>query len=130
MRKSKEDIVDVTGVRKSDVILQVGRSLPFMRKYVGRSIHIEEADDVPYTDVYDKIFVSGVDLNDAFLGKLVCISVGTIVFLDVGDVVREEIKELFETKWYPANVWDLGSNIGSVLITDAKGPSLKAATNE
>ena len=126
--KCKEDIVDVSGLRKSDVILQIGANLPFMTKFVSQSVHIEEADSVPYTEIYDKIFVSGeVDISDELLGKLCCISVGTIIFLQLNDKLRQEIREVFDTKWYPANTWDVGSNLGQCLITDAKGPSLKVA---
>lgn len=128
-KRSNEDIVDVSGVRKSDVILQVGRNLPFMNKFVNHSTYIEDANDVPYVNVYDKIFVNGAEISDEFLGKLACISVGTIIFLDIGDDNMNAVAHTFETKWYPANVWSLDSNIGKCIITDAKGPSLKVAAN-
>ena len=127
--KSNEDVVDVTGIRKTDRLLQVGGNLSFMKKYCYSSTHFKDPDEVPYTEVYDKIFVSGVDLNDELIGKLSCINAGLIVFFDTASDVRDEIQQTLDTKWYPANTWVSDSNIGTCLMTDACGPSLKAAAD-
>jgi len=126
-RKSNEDVVDVTGVRKSDSLLQVGSHFSFMKKFVGRDANFRDVDEVPYTEIYDKIFVNGYTVTQELVAKLCCINTGTITFFIDDKDEREKLAEMLETKWYPANVWSVDSNVGSCVITDAHGPCLKAS---
>lgn len=125
-----EDLVDVTGIKKGDNILQIGKNLPFLKSYVNSSVHVSEIDSVSYADhYYQKIFVNGVFLDEEALKKLCFVNVGLLVFLDLDDESLQKLRHVLDTKWYPANTWELSSNIGKCLITDAYGDPITSKMN-
>lgn len=114
---------DVTGVRSTDRMLFLGTDpMMFMRKYVENVEHVEDPDELNYSRVYERIFVQGVDLTDELVGHLCCINAGTIAFFSEDAEELLHTKELLETMWFPAMTWDLTSNMGRCLLTDASGP--------
>jgi len=118
-----DDVSDVTGVRSSDRMLFLGADpMSFMKKYVAELDHVEDVSDLNYSKVYDKIFVRGVELTDELIGHLCCINVGTIILFSENDFMRSKVQGLLESYWHPSCAWDLVSNVGKCLITDASGP--------
>lgn len=117
-----EDVCDVLGLKRTDRLLQVGDSMEFLKKFVRESWYVEDLEKVGYRHTYDKILVYGSTFDERLIGKLACISEGTIAFFDEDDDRRQQLKDLIEREWWPAEAWDLDSNEGKVLVTNARGP--------
>ena len=123
-----DDISDVTGVRSTDKLLFVGSDpMSFMKKYVDSVESVESQYDLDSEFVrhrrFDKVFAR-IDTYDVHsLKDLFTLTThyGTTVLFIEDDQERERVKEQIETLWYPAHTWDLVSNVGKCLITNATG---------
>ncbi len=120
-----DDVSDVTGMKKCDFLLQVGyRTFPFMRKYAHEVRYAEDERElfkISSNTKFDRIFVSDIDLNDHVLDRIFTMNAGLIVFFEESDAIRSKLKEKIDVFRYPYEAWDLVSNVGKCLITNAKG---------
>ena len=118
-----DDVSSVTGVKTTDKLLIVGGgdSLAFMKKYVGEVVSISRdqlSSEFVKHQVFDKIFVCDYEADDvAFILER---NVGMAVFFIEDNKTRVKLEQKL-LNWWPSESWDLVSNVGKCLITDARG---------
>lgn len=124
---SKElvDMRDVIGFKQTDKVLLVGLKDIGVESGDG-TVRYKNINDVPYTDLYDKIVVSIESIYSAenFV-KLSCLNSGLVAFVmqknpmaAVNDVA--EISNFIETYFWPCNVWVFDSEFGKCVVTDMR----------
>ncbi|MHA2045164.1 MAG: hypothetical protein ACW99G_10235 [Candidatus Thorarchaeota archaeon] len=120
-----DDVSDVTGVKSSDKLLIVGNKTPlgFMKKYVKELVtcSAEELDsDYIKHQYFDKVFVCQDDVD---INQVIDRSLGTVTFFIEDDRHRSRLQDHLDAYWYPSSSWNLVSNVGKCLITEAQGRS-------
>lgn len=121
MVEEKDNIIDVLALKKEDRVLQIGTSFAFIKKYIAVNSFVKHAAGVKVSgEKYTKTFVSGEPINYASLYNILKYTDGYIYFFENDEAKRNEIRETIETLTYPSHVWEIESDIGTFLMTDAK----------
>lgn len=123
-----DDILDIAAVKSTDRLLIVGSkpSMVFMKKYVAELTTCDgsELGSQFIRDKYfDKIFVCDDRVELLDLTSITDINQGLIVFFIENDVARRNMKKYVDDFWQNSDSWDLVSNIGKCVVTQASGYS-------
>lgn len=117
---NKNEILDVLALKKSDRVLQIGTSFAFVKKYVAFNSFVKHATGVKVDrERYTKTFVSGEPINYATLYNIFNYTDGYVYIFENDYEKRQDIREKLETLAYPALVWEIESDVGTFLMTDA-----------
>lgn len=132
-----DDFTWVTGLKKNDDVLFVGgnMTLPFLKKYVRSVNYVKKAGElnklVASGRQFDRIFIARENVLSAELViKAAQLSrkpegsrdsEGLVCFFSEDETLRNAFGEIVENSYPLADVWSLQSNLGPVVVTNAKG---------
>jgi len=127
-KRKYDDVSDVTGVRSSDDMLFIGeKPMMFMKKYVKGMTVVRDVSELDSEFVrhfvFDRVFVDVPDecFDDRVLERVFDMNCGTVTFFIDDDDRRDQLERSISEKWCLADVWNLMSNVGGCLVTNARG---------
>lgn len=125
-----DPLPDVVGLRRTDNVLLLGGNFAFptLKKYVG---HVEEARKSSHMNKllfanlqYERVFIARENVLDEVLVlkaiRLVAPG-GLVCFFSDQPGLREGFRRTVEENFPTADVWDLQSNVGDVVVANAQG---------
>lgn len=132
-----DDVSLVTNLKKADDLLYIGgnASFPFIRKYVRSVNYVKKSGELTKLASsgrqFDRIFIARENvLSEELIIRAAQMSrksrgktdtEGLVCFFSEDEGLRAAFVEIVEKNYPTATVWALQSNVGPVLLTDAKG---------
>jgi hypothetical protein len=125
-----DDFTEVTDLRRGHDVLYIGGNayFPAVRKCVRSVTTATKRSEVErlMTDgrVFDRVFIARENLlGEEAVTAAVTLTHrdGLVCFFSEGEGLRDAFVEIVEQNWPTANVWLCDSNVGPIVMTDAKG---------
>lgn len=125
-----DDVSLVTGLKKKDKVLLVGGNLvlPEVKKYVASVTQARKQGEldrlIKDERTFDKVFVARENvLDEVTFIKAAQLTAkgGMFCFLSEDETMRQAFEELVVRNFPSANIWNFQTNVGSLVMTDARG---------
>lgn len=125
-----DNIVSVAGLRSTDRVLYIGGNVnfPFLKDFVSSINYVKKPDElnrlVMTNACFDKILIARENIlaEDLIIKAAQMLSqTGLICFFSDDKGMREAFVEIVEKNYHTSDVWMLNSNVGPVIVTNAKG---------
>jgi len=125
--KNNNDIANAIAIYRDHRVLQIGYSKSIsIEKYVNNEIIcVSDIEGISTEFIknraFDRIFVLDTSINEIrrCIRQLSDMNVGLICVLLNNEEGLEELKDYVEAYWYPAEVWTLKLDVGTLLLTNA-----------
>lgn len=125
-----EDVSVVAGLRSCDNVLFIGGNIamPSIKKYAKSIVYAKKQNEI--NDLiknecqFDRVFVARENLLDELMvikaTQLTAVN-GLVCFLSDTDEIRDAFIDIVERNFPTASVWSLKSNVGILVVTNARG---------
>lgn len=123
-----DDVSFVINTMQHHKVLVVGGKTQFvdLSKHVASVKHVQRLTELEQLlkneQTFDRVLLHrDVVLSEKMISRCVYLSRGLVCFFSDQPTLRNVFREVIESCWINANVWESNSNIGQVVLTDAAG---------
>lgn len=123
-----EDYRDVVNLRSRDSVLVVGNAVfPGLTDFVGEVVTVKKNKELGEVlranRVFDRIILTKSDfVSEQALARVISLNGGLVALYTALDDSHERFLDYLQRNHPFADVWKFSSNLGPVILTDAKGP--------